>query len=119
LGLFGLVSVAAQAMCGIGEPELQITPKIGLRTIRQHPLADLALWPIGVELTPAIGVGRLCNGDTVMRPLHTCHATPGKLRKIYKSHNLSLYQSSGLCSWPHSLDPSHGAVCINVKNSVI
>lgn len=102
-------------MCGIGEPELQIAPKIGLRIARQCSLADLPLWICGVELGPAIALSRLSHGDTVMRPLPICRAAFGELRKFYELHNLNLYPSSGIRSCPLP-GRRNGARSINVKN---
>ena len=86
-----LVSVAAQPMCGIGEPELQITPKIDLRIVAEGSLADLPLRICGMELGPAIALSRLSHGDTVRRRLPICRAAFGELRKINELHNLNPY----------------------------
>jgi hypothetical protein len=115
LGPPDLVSVGAQAMCGIGEPELQIAPKIGLRIARQRSLADLPLWICGVELGPAIALSRLSHGDTVMRPLPICRAAFGELRKIYELHNLNPYPIKRTLQLP-APGKRNGSPSINFKN---
>ena len=115
LGLPDVVSVGTQAMCGIGEPELQIAPKIGVRIVRQCSLADLALWTCGVELGPAIALSRLSHDDTVMRPLPTCRAALGELGKIYELHNLNPYPiKRNLQLSAHGR--TNGALSVNFKN---
>lgn len=77
-------------MRGIGEPELQVAPKIGLFNVRRHAGVNLALWPLGVKLGPAIADRRLSHGETVRFRLTTGRPAPGELRKIDEFHNLNL-----------------------------